>query len=66
MGGQINPNGSESINLNLVEKLTIGKDKAWVRLPDLKTKRHARYKYQYDLFCFKSSMTIAGAKMGVQ
>ena len=39
MGGQISPNGSESINLNLVEKLTVGVDQAWVRLPDLITKR---------------------------
>ena len=40
LGGQINPNGSESINLNLVEKLTIGSDKQWVRMPDLNIKRH--------------------------
>lgn len=38
-GGQINPNGSESINLQIVEKLTVGQDKAWVRLPDLQKRR---------------------------
>ena len=38
-GGQINPNGSESINLQIVEKLTVGQDHAWVRLPDLQRRR---------------------------
>ena len=38
-GGQINPNGSESINLQIVEKLTVGQDQAWVRLPDLQKRR---------------------------
>ena len=35
----MNPNGSESINLQLVEKLTVGQDQAWVRLPDLQKRR---------------------------
>ena len=38
-GGQINPNGSESINLQIVEKLTVGQDQAWVRVPDLQKRR---------------------------
>ena len=41
-GGQINPNGSESINLQIVEKLTVGQDQAWVRLPDLQKRRQVK------------------------
>ena len=46
-GGQINPDGPESINLNNVEKLTIGKDKSWVKMPDLQFRRQDTFLKQF-------------------
>ena len=39
LGGQISPEGGESLNLGTFEKLKVGEDKQWVRLPDLKVAR---------------------------
>ena len=39
LGGQISPEGGESLNLRTFEKLRVGEDKEWVRLADLKVAR---------------------------
>ena len=39
LGGQISPEGGESLNLPTFEKLKVGSDLGWVRLPDLKVAR---------------------------
>ena len=38
-GGQVKPVGQESMNLDTVEKLTVGRDRAWVQLPSLLKRR---------------------------
>ena len=38
-GGQVKPVGQESMNLDTVEKLTVGRDQAWVQLPSLLKRR---------------------------
>ena len=39
VGGQIYPEGAESLNLKTFEKLRVGQDKQWVKFPDLTVAR---------------------------
>ena len=42
-GGQVKPVGQESMNLDTVEQLRVGRDQAWVQLPSLLKRRSSHY-----------------------
>ena len=64
-GGQVKPVGQESMNLDTVEQLRVGRDQAWVQLPSLLKRRSSHYTQWIQMLrCYDVTMQAAARVRG--
>ena len=64
-GGQVKPVGQESMNLDTVEQLRVGRDQAWVQLPSLLKRRSSHYTQWIQMLrCYDVTMQAAARVCG--